>query len=117
MHNLKQTSGRYKTQYGKHTRPKKLIVGDQVLLLQPNKQNILQTQWEGPYPIAEKVYENNYKLKIKGKLKVYHGKNPFLEGTSRNGKIGNDTTECLAIFFTNCHSPEKGSEFKNMSGL
>ena len=34
--------------------------------------NILQTQWEGPYPIVEKVYENNYKLKIKGKLKVYH---------------------------------------------
>ena len=55
MDNLKQTSGRYKTQYDKHTRPKKLIVGEQVLLLQPIKQNILQTQWEGPYPIVEKV--------------------------------------------------------------
>ena len=64
--------GTIKTQYDKHTRPKKLIVGEQLLLLQPNKQNILQTQWEGRYQIVEIVYENNYKLKIKANLKVCH---------------------------------------------
>ena len=32
----------------------------------------MQTQRAGPFQIIEKISENNYTIKIKGKLKVYH---------------------------------------------
>ena len=46
MDNLENAKGRYKSCYDRKTKPKLLKVGDPVLILQPNKQNLLQTQWQ-----------------------------------------------------------------------
>ena len=89
--NLNKARGRYKSQYDKRTKQKKLEVGEQVLLLQPNKQNILQTQWTGPYPIVQKIHENNYRIKINGKLKIYHANRMklFIDREEENTPVQN----------------------------
>ena len=73
MDNLENAKGRYKSCYDHKTDPKLLKVGDPVLILLLNKQNLLQTQWPGPYVIIEKVYENNYRMKVNNKIRTYHG--------------------------------------------
>ena len=60
MNNLENAKGRYKSCFDCKTKPKLLKVGDPVLILQPNEQNLLQMQWAGSYVIIKKVYENNY---------------------------------------------------------
>ena len=46
--------------------------GDKVLVLLPTDRNKLLMQWKGPYEVSAVVGTNNYKVKIKDKLKVYH---------------------------------------------
>ena len=72
MDNLENAKGKYKSCYDRKTKPKHLKVGDPVLILQSNKQNLLQTQWAGPYVIIEKVHENNYRMKVNNKIRTYH---------------------------------------------
>ena len=72
MDNLENAKGRYKSCYDRKTKPQLLKVGDPVLILQPNKQNLLQTQRAGPYVIIGKVYENNHRMKVNNKIRTYH---------------------------------------------
>ena len=46
--------------------------GEKVLLLLPMNANKLLMQWKGPYEVLEKVGELDYKIKIKGKVKMFH---------------------------------------------
>ena len=46
--------------------------GDKVLVLLPTDRNKLLMQWKGPYEVSAVVGTNDYKVKIKDKLKVYH---------------------------------------------
>ena len=46
--------------------------GEEVLILLPTDQNKLLMQWKGPYVIADKVSSHNYKVRVRGKEKVYH---------------------------------------------
>ena len=46
--------------------------GDKVLVLLLTDRNKLLMQWKGPYEVSAVVGTNDYKVKIKDKLKVYH---------------------------------------------
>ena len=61
-------------QKGKHyyDRKTKIQPGDKVLVLLPTDRNKLLIQWKGPYEVSAVVGTNDYKVKIKDKLKVYH---------------------------------------------
>lgn len=41
-------------------------------MLLPTDNNKLLMQWEGPYEISAVVGINNYKVRVKDKLKIYH---------------------------------------------
>ena len=43
-------------------------------MLLPTDQNKLLMQWKIPYEVSAVVGTNDYKVKIKDKLKVYHAK-------------------------------------------
>ena len=43
--NLEKSSSRYKYYYDRKTKLKDIKVGDKVLIMQQNKQNMLQMQW------------------------------------------------------------------------
>ena len=49
-----------------------LVPGDKVLVLVPTDHNNLMMQWKGPYEVSAVVGTNDYKVKVKDKLKVYH---------------------------------------------
>ena len=57
--------------YNRRSRFRKLKVGEKVLLL-PTNANKLLMHWKGPYEVLEKVGELDYKIKIKGKVKMFH---------------------------------------------
>ena len=64
-------------QKGKHyddrkSKVRKFQSGEKVLILLPTDHNKLLMQWKGPFEVSSVVGLNDYKVKVKGKEKVYH---------------------------------------------
>ena len=51
---------------------RKFQSGEKVLILLPTDHNKLLMQWKGPFEVSSVVGLNDYKVKVKGKEKVYH---------------------------------------------
>ncbi|XP_053406591.1 uncharacterized protein LOC128559314 [Mercenaria mercenaria] len=62
----------YKHHYDKKARARSLEQGDKVLVLLPTSHNKLMLQWKGPFEVAEVVNKFDYKVKIGGRVGVYH---------------------------------------------
>ena len=62
----------YKHYYDRGKRVRKLSEGDQVLVLLPTDHNKVLMQWKGPFKVESIVGRNDYKIKVKGKSKIYH---------------------------------------------
>ena len=69
---LKKASERYRQYYDKRARERWFEIGDEVLLLLPEKHNKLQMSWQGPYTVTERVGDWDYRVKIRGKERLYH---------------------------------------------
>ena len=69
---LEKAHSRSKHYYDKRTRPRKLRVGERVLILLPTDGNKLLMQWKGPYTVKEKLGQNDYRIEVQGKTKTYH---------------------------------------------
>ena len=69
---LAKAQKRYKRYYNKKARCRRFKVGDEVLILLPTDANKLLMQWKGPYEVLEVMSEFNYKIRVRGKVKVYH---------------------------------------------
>ena len=69
---LSQMSQKYKKYYDLKARPRKLKVGDKVLVLLPEDQNKLLLRWKGPYKVVEKKYDNDYVIDMDGVRKTFH---------------------------------------------
>ena len=41
-------------------------------MLLPTNQNKLLMQWKGPYPVTEVMRVNDYRVRMKGKVRTYH---------------------------------------------
>ena len=62
----------YRHYYDKKTKNRRFKLGDKVLLLLPTDHNKLTLQWKGPYKVVEVVNRMDYKVEVKGKIKIYH---------------------------------------------
>ena len=69
---LSKAQKRYKKYFNKKAGCRRFKVGDKVLILLPTDANKLLMQWKGPYEVVEVISEYNYKIKVRGKVKVYH---------------------------------------------
>ena len=58
--------------YDRKAKLRKFQPGDKVLVLLPSDHNKLLMQWKGPYEVCAIVGINDYKVRVKDKLKVYH---------------------------------------------
>ena len=58
--------------YDRKIKVRKFVPGDKVLVLLPTDHNKLLMQWKGPFEISAVVGLNYYKVRVKGKEKVYH---------------------------------------------
>ena len=70
--NMLRAQRKHKYHYGKRARPGKLNVGDEVLVLLPTNNNKLLMQWKGPYKLIERIGMNDYRVRVKGKVRTYH---------------------------------------------
>ena len=69
---LNQMSQKYKKYYDLKARPRKLKIGDKVLVLLPEDQNKLLLRWKGPYKVVEKKCDNDYVIDMDGVRKTFH---------------------------------------------
>ena len=51
---------------------RKLVAGDQILILLPTNHNKLIMKWTGPFDVLEKIGGTDYKLQIGNVQKVFH---------------------------------------------
>ena len=70
--NLGKAQSRYKHHYDRKARPRSLKVGEKVLVLLPTDKNKLLMQWRGPFTVEGMTGKNDYKVKVKGKIRTYH---------------------------------------------
>ena len=69
---LQKSQKRYKIHYDKKAKPRRLEVGDQVLIQLATDSNKLLMHWRGPYTMESLVEANNYRIKMWSKTKTYH---------------------------------------------
>jgi hypothetical protein len=69
---LEKNSKRYRKYGNVGRKAKNLKVGDKVLVLLPTSNNKLLMHLQGPFEITKKLNAYDYKVKVKGKEKVYH---------------------------------------------
>ena len=72
VENMNISSDRYKTYFDLKSSNRKLKVGNEVLLLVPDKQSKLQLSWNGPYKVLERQGPVDYWIDVNGKRKLYH---------------------------------------------
>ena len=58
--------------YERKPKVRKFVPGDKVLVLLPTNHNRLLSQWKGPFEVSAVVGLNDYKVRVKGKERVYH---------------------------------------------
>ncbi|XP_033733588.1 uncharacterized protein LOC117322759 [Pecten maximus] len=69
---LRKSQVRHKHHFDRKARDRGFKERDQVLILLPTDNNKLLMQWKGPFEVKEAIGQNNYRIQIKGKVKVYH---------------------------------------------
>lgn len=70
--NLEHASRKQARVYNRRSGKRKLKPGQKVLILLPTKANKLLMHWKGPYNIVERVGDLDYRISVKGKLKLFH---------------------------------------------
>ena len=58
--------------FNRKTKSRSFITGDKVLVLLPTDSNKLLMQWQGPFEIMERVRGDDYKIRIKDRVRTYH---------------------------------------------
>ena len=69
---LEKAQQKGKHYYDRKSKVRKFQLGEKVLVLLPTDHNKLLMQWKGPFEVSSVVGLNDYKVKVKGKEKVYH---------------------------------------------
>ena len=69
---LQKAQNKGKHYYDRKAKVRKFAPGDKVLVLLPTDHNKLLMQWKGPFEVSAVVGLNDYKVRVKGKERVYH---------------------------------------------
>lgn len=66
---LEKSQARYKGYYDRKSKPRKLDVGDEVLLLLPTNHNKLLMQWKGPFHVVAKKSHLDFTIELDNQVK------------------------------------------------
>ena len=69
---LQKAQNKGKQYYDRKTKIRKFVPGEKVLVLLPTDHNKLLMEWKGPFEVSAVMGLNDYKVKAKGKERVYH---------------------------------------------
>ena len=67
---LEKSQKRYKRHYDRKAKPRRLEVGDRVLILLPTDSNKLLMQWRVTYTVESRVGANDYRVNMRSKTKT-----------------------------------------------
>ena len=67
-----ESADKYKTYADKKARARTLQIGQQVLVLLSDEKNKMLTKWKGPYKVVEKTSPVDYRIDMRGQLKLFH---------------------------------------------
>ena len=83
---LKAARARQAKYFNRRAKDRELKPGEQVLLLIQKANNKLEIQWEGPYPVVERISRCIYTIRINGKEKRHHINllKPYVARETRN---------------------------------
>ena len=86
---LQKAQGKQKQYYDVKSKDRKFQPGDKVLLLLPTDGNKLLMQWKGPFEVIERRNDNNYRIHLPGKVKMFHA-NMLKKYTERKPAYSSD---------------------------
>ena len=69
---LSETAQKYKCYYDVKSKPRKLKIGQKVLILLPSEHNKLLIQWKGPFEVVGVKRENDYLIDVNGSKRLFH---------------------------------------------
>ena len=101
---LAKAQEKQRNYYNKKAVKRELKVGGKVLVLRADDNNKLLMHWQGPYKVIARENENDYRIEMKGKSRLYHV-NMLKEYTERVDKTNeqaqveideNNTFECVS---------------------
>ena len=69
---LSETAQKYKRYYDVKSKPRKLKIGQKVLILLPSEHNKLLIQWKGPFEVVDVKRENDYLIDVNGSKRLFH---------------------------------------------
>ena len=69
---LQKAQNKGKHYYDRKIKVRKFVPGNEVLVLLLTDHNKLLMQWKGPFEVSAVVGLNDYKVRVKGKDRVYH---------------------------------------------
>ena len=58
--------------HNRKTKGRTFQAGDEVLILLPTDSNKLLLQWKGPFKVLERVRENDYRIQLSERTKMFH---------------------------------------------
>ncbi|KAK7101623.1 hypothetical protein V1264_019974 [Littorina saxatilis] len=71
--NLIDSAGKAKGRYDKRSKPRSLVVGDEVLVLLPSDNSKLLLKWKGPFKVVQKKGVCDYVIELaRGQEKMFH---------------------------------------------
>lgn len=109
---LQKAQGKQKKYYDVKSRDRKFKVGDKVLLLLPTDGNKLLMQWKGPFEVIECRNDNNYRVQLESRVKLFHA-NMLKKYVERKQTKEEVVHQGLATVIEDSHDLESGeiSEF------
>lgn len=101
--NEKKAKQRQQLYYDQKYRDRKLEVGQEVLILLPTHTSKLLASWKGPFVVSDKVSPVDFKIRYRGKDKVFHV-NMFMLWHERvdnniDTSVPTDIAACFSLIF------------------
>ena len=118
---LEKAQQKGKHYYDRKSKVRKFQSGEKVLILLPTDHNKLLMQWKGPFEVSSVVGLNDYKVKVKGKEKVYRAnllKKYFeREETRAEGAVAGGVGATCIDDAVNCAAKADEAEGENVDFL
>ena len=94
--NLEKAQVKQKRLYNLKAHKREFKIGSRVLVLKPTSHNKLLMQWQGPFKVISKERDNDYKIDINGRLRLYHANmlKEYIE-RSETGSEDEEPDDCM----------------------
>lgn len=98
---LQKAQEKQRNYYNRKAVKRNIRVGRRVLVLRPTSNNKLLMQWQGPFDVTAKENENDYRIDMNGKSRLYHINmlKEYVERENQDEEHEDDAIETKGILY------------------